>query len=249
MGFLKRVAIFLIIILILALLSIYWEKLNEKLTGKAISSLEYPPEYATIKKAIDGDTIETDAGKIRFLGINTPEKGKPYYEEAKNYLKSFENKSVTLIRDKEDLDRYSRKLRYVYYNDRFLNIEIIEQGLATTFMTDDLKEKEKFMEAEKFAINNRINLWKKSTDICSTCIVLVKLDSIDDYFLINNNCDYDCDLTGWIAKDDANHFTNISSLKSSETKEYKSKIEIWNDEHDRFFLRDKKGDLVIYFEY
>jgi endonuclease YncB( thermonuclease family) len=44
------------------------------------------------------------------LGINTPEKNMPHAEDAKNFLKRFENKTITLIQDAEDLDKYKRKL-------------------------------------------------------------------------------------------------------------------------------------------
>ena len=42
----------------------------------------------TVTKVIDGDTIETSVRKkpIRIKGIDTPEKGKPGYDEAKRFL-------------------------------------------------------------------------------------------------------------------------------------------------------------------
>ena len=43
---------------------------------------------AIVSRIIDGDTIELQNGeRVRLLGINTPEKGQPYYEEATNRLK------------------------------------------------------------------------------------------------------------------------------------------------------------------
>ena len=40
-----------------------------------------------IERIIDGDTIESDIGNIRLLGINTPERGEKYYNEARDFLK------------------------------------------------------------------------------------------------------------------------------------------------------------------
>ena len=37
-------------------------------------------------------------------------------------------------------------------------------------------------------------------------------------------------------------------LQEFEEKKYESK-DIWNDGGDRFFIRDGKGDLVIFYEY
>jgi len=44
--------------------------LFSQFTGKAI----YQLEKANLTRVIDGDTIDTNLGKIRLLGINTPEK-------------------------------------------------------------------------------------------------------------------------------------------------------------------------------
>ncbi len=252
MGMTKRLFIFILIILALALLSIFWPQL----TGNSIknSNTEYQKETGLVTQIIDGDTIHVNINgtdeTIRLLGINTPEKNKPYYQEAKDFLiKELENKSIQLLRDKEDIDRYDRKLRYVFIGYQLINVEIVQQGFATTFMLDELKYKDKFINAEKFARDNGINVWKKSNDICTSCIILAKLGPIEDFFIIKNNCNFLCNLSGWIIKDDANHFTYLDKLDANEEKEYKSKTEIWNDDHDRFFMRDKKGDLVVFYEY
>ena len=244
---LRRLFIFLLIILLLALLSVYWPKL----TGKSINNQEYKKEPVFVSQVVDGDTFKDLNGQsYRLLGINTPEKNKPYYKEAKDFLKKeIENKSIEILRDVEDTDRYHRKLRYIFHNNNLINVEIVQNGLATTFMLDGLKYKDKFINAEKFARENRINLWKKSTDVCADCIILVRLEPIEDYFILENKCNLICNLTGWIIKDDANHFTYLDYLNSGEEKEYKSKTEIWNDNGDRFFMRDNKGELVVFYEY
>ena len=251
---LKRLLIFIIIILLLALLSIFFPYLTGNTTNNQ-QQTTYQREPAIVTRIVDGDTIHVKIENgseeiIRLLGINTPEKNKPYYQEAKDFLKSeIENKSIEILRDIEDIDRYDRKLRYIFYNDQLINVEIVQEGLATTFMLEGLKYKDKFINAEKFANNNGIALWRKSQDSCASCIILIKLEPIDDYFIIKNSCNKICNLSGWIVKDDANHFTYLDSLNTGEEKEYKTKTEIWNDDHDRFFMRDEKGDLVIFYEY
>lgn len=38
---------------------------------------------------VDGDTIDVEGiGRIRFVGVNTPERGQPGYQEAKDFVKS-----------------------------------------------------------------------------------------------------------------------------------------------------------------
>lgn len=252
----KRLFIFILIIILLGLLAYYYPYIQSAVSGNSISqtNTNYQKEPALVTRIVDGDTIHVNINgtdeTIRLLGINTPEKNKPYYQEAKDFLKKeIENKSIEILRDTEDTDRYDRKLRYIFYNNQLINVEIVQEGLATTFMLEGLKYKDKLINAEKFARNNEIALWKKSQDSCASCIILIKLEPIDDYFIIKNNCNNICNLTSWFVKDDANHFTHLNTMNSGEEKEYKSKTEIWNDDHDRFFMRDEKGDLVIFYEY
>jgi hypothetical protein len=174
----------------------------------------------------------------------------PYADLATNFLKNeIQGKEIEIQRDFTDIDKYERKLRYVFYNNEFVNIEILQQGFATSFMLEGLNYKDKLKSAENFAKINNIGIWKKSSDKCSQCIVLVKLDSVKDYFILKNNCDFMCNLSGWFAKDDANHFFYFDKLDSLEEKEYNSKVKTWNKEGDRFYLRDSSGNLVIFYEY
>ncbi|MDI6885900.1 MAG: thermonuclease family protein [archaeon] len=74
--------------------------------------------------------------KVRLLGINTPEKGQPYYEEATNRLKELiEGKTVTLEKDIEDKDQYERLLRYIYIDDTFVNLEMVREGYANVTLS------------------------------------------------------------------------------------------------------------------
>ena len=66
-----------------------------------------------------------------------------------NFLKSSNNKG-----------KYKRKLRYVFYEDRLINIEILEQGLGKSFIIEDLEYEEKLINAEGFAKKNCLGLWK-----------------------------------------------------------------------------------------
>jgi micrococcal nuclease len=247
----KRIFVFLLIVVLLGILAIYYPYL----TGKSISTgnINYEPEPAIVTRIVDGDTIHvTLNGKdetIRLLGINTPEKSTSYYKTSLNFLKEIENKTIFILRDKEDTDQYKRKLRYVFYENRFLNVEILQNGLATSFMTSGLKYEEKLNNAEKFAITNNLELWERSSEKCADCIKLVELNYTNEYFIIKNNCEFYCNLTGWIVKDDANHVFKLENLNASEEKRYVSNKSIWNDEGDRFFMRDKNGFLVIYYKY
>lgn len=243
----KRFFIFIFVIILLSLLSVYYPKL----TGEAVSNsnTEYQKEEVFVTRVIDGDTIETDLGTIRLLGINTPENKMPYYQEAKDFLKQIENKTVEILRDKEDEDKYDRKLRYVFYENELLNAEILQEGFATSFMLESLKYEDKFRNAENYARNREIKLWEKSKEKCAGCIGLVELNYSAEFFIIDNHCNFSCDLNGWIIKDDANHIFKLEILDAGEERRYDSKTKIWNDDKDRFFMRDEGGKLVVFYEY
>lgn len=235
-----------LIVFSLVLISLYYPYF----TGEVAFDYEdYETEKVFVLEVIDGDTIKTNISEIRLLGINAPERKKAYYNEAKEFLREIENKTIEVLRDFEDLDKYDRKLRYVFYNNRFLNIEILENGLATSFMIDDLKYEDKLIKAEKFAIDSKIGLWERSRDRCADCIRLIELNAIEEYFVLENICEIDCDLSGWVVKDNANHFFKLNDLHGGESEKIVSKGHIWNNDGDRFFMRDDEGGLVIFYSY
>ncbi|MFA5174532.1 MAG: thermonuclease family protein [Candidatus Pacearchaeota archaeon] len=240
----KRIIIFFLVLILLYVFSLYYPVL----TGKAVNENNriYEKERCFVEKIVDGDTIICDNESIRLLGINTPEKGKPYSKEAVDFLKRIENKSIEILRDKEDIDKYNRKLRYVFYDNRMLNTEILEQGLATSFMLNALKYKDNLARAEVYAKNNGFGLWKKSLEVCANCIKLVELNYSEEYFILRNKCDFNC--LSLEAKDDANHFFKIN-LNANEEKRFDSKTKIWNDDGDRLFIRDEQGNLILFYEY
>lgn len=90
----------------------------------------------TIKKIIDGDSllISTDRGNIevRLYGIDCPEYRQPYSRAAKKYIKSnFSGRTVLL--NSFYHDKYGRKVSLVFNNQRVLNRELIEAGLALVY--------------------------------------------------------------------------------------------------------------------
>ena len=80
----------------------------------------------TIKVAING-TIET----VRYIGVNAPERGEDGYEDAILVNRRLvDGKRVRMEADKQDEDRYGRKLRYVWVGRRFVNRELYQKGVA-----------------------------------------------------------------------------------------------------------------------
>lgn len=130
-----------------------------------------------VKEVIDGDTIVVVKGlgeyRIRYIGIDTPEMnyqtGKPecFAEEAKNFNSSkVLNKKVLIEEDKENLDKYSRMLRYVYIieegNKVMINELLISSGYAELLtISPNTKYVELFKNAQKKAKESSLGIWKE----------------------------------------------------------------------------------------
>jgi micrococcal nuclease len=107
-----------------------------------------PPTESTaeVVSVIDGDTIIVTLNgqeeTVRYIGIDTSEprrEGIPECgsREATEFNRALvAGKTVRLVADAEDRDRYDRLLRYVYVgegaNEQFVNAELLRAGWAKT---------------------------------------------------------------------------------------------------------------------
>lgn len=94
-----------------------------------------PGEIATVIGIIDGDTIIVDLNgttwRVRYIGIDTPEAGRPCGSEATSAnSRLVDGKTIRMVRDVRDTDRYGRLLRYVYVGDVFVNRQLAAGGWA-----------------------------------------------------------------------------------------------------------------------
>ena len=125
---------------------------------------------ARVAWVIDGDTvILADRTHIRLIGINTPEKGECYYNQATAQTKSLLfAKGVTLEKDLNPFDRYGRTLAYIYLknNSVSVNEKLLEQG-AGVFSLDtvNIKYQTRLIQAAETARLKPMGLWKE----CGPC--------------------------------------------------------------------------------
>lgn len=90
-------------------------------------------EVGVCTKVVDGDTIYLDNGKkIRFVGVNTPERGVEGYITSKNFVQKLcLNKKVGIdIDDSKGFDRYGRTLAVVIVDGKNINEMLLKEGLA-----------------------------------------------------------------------------------------------------------------------
>lgn len=115
----------------------------------------------------DGDTLTALTAdnvqmKVRLAGIDTPERGQPYYKAAKQALSdlAFDRNAVI---DFNKQDRYGRTVAKVLVDGRDVNLAIVTQGWAwwyRKYATEQSAEDQKLYEAaENDARSARRGLW------------------------------------------------------------------------------------------
>ncbi len=92
-------------------------------------------ETATVTRVVDGDTIKVQLNgreySVRYIGINTPESDEACYSDATQANAALvEGKTVRLVKDVSETDKYDRLLRYIYVGDVFVNAKLVEEGFA-----------------------------------------------------------------------------------------------------------------------
>jgi endonuclease YncB( thermonuclease family) len=235
---LYRLLVFFAVIILLIDLAYFYPQL----TGKATASYEI--KTTNLTRAIDGDTIDTDIGRIRLLGINTPEKKQPGYQEAKDFLKNYEGKEVKI--EIHEKDKYNRTLGYIFYNNRLLNEEILKEGLANLYVYEEDSHFSELAKAEESAQKSELGIWKKSGSYGCVEIIEFKYTEQErcnnqEQLVLNNKCG-SLNLT---LKDDANHIYTLNLETGIFTKNFSC---VFNDAGDSLFLRDEEG-LVLYYRY
>ena len=227
----------------------------------------------TVTEVVDGDTFYLGNGdKVRMLGINTPESGRPYAQEATDFLTNMIlGKEVTLVNDSKnpDSDSYGRLLAHVYVNDTLVNYEIIKAGLAFSYPytsgTDFHTEYEK---AQAFASSNTVGLWTESSYNFTIDHIEFNPEGSEadgEYLVLTNGENYNVSMVGWLLQDEAAQtayefnftITNNTSIRiytgegvdNSTTLYWGWYQGIWNNSGDFAIIQDENGHMVANYRY
>lgn len=100
-----------------------------------------PKQVFLVSEIIDGDTIRLANGtRVRYIGIDAPETGECYAQEAKQFnQKLVTSKRVRIETDLNEMDHFGRRLAYVFVKDTdgeeiFVNEYLLSQGAAEFFL-------------------------------------------------------------------------------------------------------------------
>ena len=138
-------------------------------------SLNASPNLATVKRVVDGDTIEIAIGgkteRVRLIGVDTPETKHPtkgvecYGPEASAYTEQLlpTGTALRVERDIEARDKYGRLLLYVYTADSnvFVNLDLVMNGYARPMVFEpNTAHKADFAQAATQAELRNVGLWQ-----------------------------------------------------------------------------------------
>ena len=120
---------------------------------------------------VDGDTLYVSSStgelEVRIIGVNTPESGECFYEEATDALAELvTGNDLVLVVDRSDVDQFGRALRYVETIDGVdVGAELVANGfaIARRYPPDDARA-DTYVELQRDAQAAGRGLW--ASDAC-----------------------------------------------------------------------------------
>ena len=110
---------------------------------------------------IDGDTIEINNEKIRFGGIDTPERKETEHKFSKQKLKEkINNNIVTCVREKNK-DWWGRTVAECFVNGESISSFMVKNGYACDYVK---YSKKKYAKDQEYAKANKLGIWKMKFD-------------------------------------------------------------------------------------
>jgi hypothetical protein len=166
---------------------------------------------------LDGDSVqarvEGAVAEIRMLGIDAPERGECWADQARRAAASLLKQGPVLI-ESHGRDQYGRTLGYLWAGGALVNARLLEEGHAIA-VTGDHPRMEEFRAIEEEAIAARRGWW--APDACGPAPVAgVRIGEVDgnppgpdddpedgESVLIVNNGTATADLGGWTIRDES----------------------------------------------
>lgn len=145
-------------------------------SGEASYTVNVPSNQLTGKVigVIDGDTIDilnadNETIRIRFNGIDCPEKGQPFGNNATDFVKETIAGKMVRVVETDEPDRYGRTIGNVYLPvsdplvnlpDKFINRALVKAGLAWHYK--EYSDDERLARDEIDARRKKSGLWAGS---------------------------------------------------------------------------------------
>ena len=129
-----------------------------------LSSKTIAEEISGIAIISDGDTIKISNKKIRFHGVDAPEKNQLCIKNSKEYrcgiaatiaLKKKINKNLVKCLVKKNKDRYNRYIGICFINKENLNKWMVRNGHVIAYR----RYSKDYVSDEEYAKKNKLGLW------------------------------------------------------------------------------------------
>jgi micrococcal nuclease len=224
---------------------------------------------------VDGDTVElADGRRVRYLGINTPERGQHLFEEATSANQRLtEGQIAWIVLDTQPTDQYGRILAYVWVGDLFVNQELVGLGYANAYTKPpNVRFSEEILAAEQEARKAGLGLWAMADIPVTISEIHYDAPGPDhenpngEWIVFENEGSDAIDLSGFSLKDAANHIYTFPSTSLEPGAELKlhsgqgpdtngtlfwglSGDAVWSNSGDSAYLRDPQGRLVDHYTY
>jgi endonuclease YncB( thermonuclease family) len=232
-----------------------------------------------VQRVIDGDTaILVDGRRVRYVGINAPERGQPYFAESVALNRRLtEGKLVRLEADEVPEDGYDRLLAYVYVDGHMVNGRLIEAGLAHVFaIPPNLRHYDRFLELQRQARAARRGIWQsvrgplKITSLKFNAPGDDRFNLNGEYVRIASVADAVIDVRGYMLSDAYGHQYTFPALslkpgysvllvsgrgvdvtdpRGQFILYWQSDSPIWNNDGDTATLRAPDGSPIDRFRY
>jgi micrococcal nuclease len=148
------------------------ESLRRPPIDKQPSTLTLPPgvslsslQAAEVERVIDGDTIDVTIDgtlwRVRYFGVDTPERGDRCFREATDRNTQLIGEEVLLLPDQRDEDEFGRLLRYVFTADgTSVDATLVAEGFGYAWTRDGRYKDEIINLEDEAEAAGRGCLWK-----------------------------------------------------------------------------------------
>ena len=110
---------------------------------------------------IDGDTIKINDEKIRFAGIDTPEKNKIGHEFSKKKLKEKIGNNIIICIREPKLDPWGRTIAECFIGSESISSFMVRNGYACDYVK---YSKKKYAKEQEYAKSKKLGIWKMNFD-------------------------------------------------------------------------------------
>ena len=110
---------------------------------------------------IDGDTIIIKGEKIRFAGIDTPERNKVGHEFSKKKLKQIIGNNVVVCIREPNLDPWGRTVAECFIGYDSISSYMVKNGYACDYIK---YSKKKYAKEQLYAKSKKLGIWNMNFD-------------------------------------------------------------------------------------